>query len=389
MNGITFNKQNGGLARKQSGLTSISGLVVYGEANVGKQVVFSTEELIGITASSHPVTHYHVSEFYRVNPGAKLYIESVATSDGNYTDVKTLQSFAEGSIRQIAVCDFKAPVSSIATRVAKLEQIATEFFTAKTPALLFLSMKVVSADMTSLTDLHTLNAPNVSVVLGQDAGGLGAYLHTANPSLSNIGSVLGAKSRAEVHESIAWVEKQNLVSTGYAKSLTGGTEKARELDVLGFCDGSKLGDYTAGQIESIHNKGYLFGIKQIGIAGSYLNDSFTCTSLADDYAFGENVSVINEVIRELQSVLIPKISGPIYVDAENGELDAVNASVLEGFCDNVLDGFVGKGNISGGSVLIAPGQKVLSTSSLSIALKVIPVGSLREIIVNVGLALKK
>ena len=256
MNGVKFIREQGGLGRTLAGSDHISGLIVYGEQAVEKKWLLSVEDLTlqNITAENNPVLHYHASEFFRINEGAKLYVQAVAESDGNYSEVKVLQNFAEGNIRQIAVCDFKTAVSSLSASVAKLNQIATELGNANTPLSVLLSLKVTTSDMTSLPDLHSLNAERVSVVLGQDGAGRGAFIAQTTASISCIGAVLGALSKANVHESIGWVERQNLVSTAYAKALTGDTQKALELDTAAFCDGSKLGDYTPAQIQAIHDK---------------------------------------------------------------------------------------------------------------------------------------
>ena len=119
MNGVKFIRENGGLGRRQEGTDFISGIIVYGETATDKRLILSVSELdkAGITATTHPVLHYHVSEFFRVNEGAKLYVQSVAESDGNYTEVKVMQNFAEGNIRQIAVCDFKRELNTLSNSV--------------------------------------------------------------------------------------------------------------------------------------------------------------------------------------------------------------------------------------------------------------------------------
>lgn len=243
--------------------------------------------------------------------------------------------------------------------------------------------------MTALTNLHTLNAERVSVVLGQDKGGRGGYLAATHPSLSCIGAVLGAIAKAKVSESIAWVEKQNLVSTAYPKALTGGTEKARELDSIGFCDGSNLGNYTPQQLEAIHDKGYIFGMKHTGVAGTFLNDSFTATSLESDFAYLENNRTIDKAIREINKVLIKKVSGPAYIDPDTGLLEATGVAALEALCDDVFDQMVRDGEVSGFEVFINPNQQVLRTSKLEVIVRIVPVGTLRKIEVKIGLALSK
>ena len=376
MNGVKFIRENGGLGRRQEGTDFISGIIVYGETATDKRLILSVSELdkAGITATTHPVLHYHVSEFFRVNEGAKLYVQSVAESDGNYTEVKVMQNFAEGNIRQIAVCDFKRELNTLSNSVSKLNQIASELGELNIPLSLLLSVKITAEDMTKLPDLHTLNAERVSVVIGQDGGGRGAYLSQTNTSISCIGAVLGAVSKAKVSESIAWVEKQNLVSIAYVKALTGGVEKTRELDSICFCDGSAIGNYTPQQLEAINDKGYIFGVKHTGIAGTFLNDSFTATSLESDFAYIENNRTIDKAIRGINKVLIKKVSG---------------VAALEALCDDVLDEMKRNGEISGYEAYINPNQQVLRTSKLEVIVKIVPVGTLRKIEVKIGLTLKK
>ena len=392
MNNVKFIRQNGGLSRELSGDDHISGLIVYGETTVDKKLILSIEELehLEVTAQNHPVLHYHVSEFFRMNEGAKLYIQSVAESDGNYTEVKVLQNFSEGSIRQIAICDFKRALNTLSNSVTKLNQIATELAQENIPLSTLLSVKITAEDMSKLPDLHSLNAERVSVVIGQDGAGRGNFLSSTIPSISCIGAVLGVISKSSVHESIAWVEKYNLVtSIAYDKTLTGGEEKARELDRIGFCDGSALGNYTPKQLEAIHEKGYIFMVKHTGIAGSYLNDSFAATSLEGDFAYLENNRTIDKAIRGLNKVLIKKISGPAYIDPDTGLLEASGVVALEALCDDVLDVMKRNGEISGYAVSINPNQKLLKTSKLEIVVKIVPVGALRTIEVKIGLTLKK
>lgn len=390
MNGVRFIRENGGLGRTLPGQDHISGLIVYGETAVEKQLILSVDELndAGILPATNPVLHYHITEFFRVNEGAKLYVQAVASSDGNFTEVSVLQNFAQGKIRQIAICDFKTAVSGLQNALTKLNTIAVDLSNRITPLSVLYSLKLESADMTSLPDLHTMNAERVSVVIGQDGAGRGNYINQTQKSISCIGAVLGAVSKAKVNESIGWVEKQNLVSVAYDKGLTGGELKALELDVPAFCDGSKNGDYTPQQLESLHDKGYIFLIQYPGSAGTYANDSFTATKLDNDYAYIENNRTIDKAIREVNRVLVPKVSGPAYIDPDTGMLEPSGVAALEALCDEPLDEMLRNGEISGYKVRINPNQRVLQTSKLEVVIKIVPVGTLREIEVKIGLTLQ-
>lgn len=381
MNGVKFIRENGGLGRTLAGEEHISGLIVYGEAVFDKKLMLSVEDA-GVNPATNPILHYQVSEFFRINPGAKLYAQSVVSSDGNFTELNVLQSFAKGKIKQIAICDFKAAVSGLQNALTKLNAIATDLGNRITPLSVVYSCKVLNTDMVALPDLHTMNSERVSVVIGQDGAGRGDFIGN---SVSCIGAVLGAISKSKVHESIAWVEKQNLVTTAYDKALTGNVAKALELDVPAFCDGSKNGDYTPAQIQAINDKGYIFLVQYPGQAGTYFNDSFTATELNSDYAYIENNRTIDKAIREVNRVLVPKVSGPAYIDPDTGMLESSNVAALEALCDEPLDEMVRNGEVSGYKVYINPNQRVLQSSKLEVVIKLVPVGTLREIEVKIGL----
>ena len=389
MNGVKFIRKNGGLGRELAGEDHISGLIVYGEKAVAPTLLLSVEELNGkgIFPDTAPVLHYHITEFFRVNEGAKLYVQSVASADGNYTEVKTLQAFAQGKLRQIAVCDFKTELSGLDNALSKLNAIGKELAKRITPASLLYSFKLKAEDIANLPDLRTKSAELVSVVIGQDGAGRGAYIAQTTPAVGCIGAALGAISKAQVHESIAWVEKQNLVSTAYDKALTGDTLQALELDVPALADGTKFGSLTPAQVEALHGKGYIFLTQYAGNAGTYFNDSFTVTAATSDFAYIENNRTIDKAIRELNRVLVPKVSGPAYIDPDTGNLQTATVSAINALCEEPLDAMKRNGELSGYKVYINPRQRILQTSKLEIVLKIVPVGTMREIEVSIGFAL--
>lgn len=389
MNGVKFIRKNGGLGRELSGEDHISGLIVYGEIAVAPTLLLSVEELNGknIFPDTTPVLHYHITEFFRINEGAKLYVQSVASADGNYTEVKTLQAFAQGKLRQIAICDFKTELSGLDNALSKLNAIGKELAKRITPVSLLYSFKLKAEDIANLPDLHTKSAELVSVVIGQDGAGRGAYIAQTTPAVGCIGAALGALSKASVHESIGWVEKQNLVTVAYNKGLTGDVLQALELDVPALADGTKLGSLTPAQVEALNGKGYIFLTQYAGNAGTYFNDSFTATAANSDFAYIENNRTIDKAIRELNRVLVPKISGPAYIDPDTGSLQTATVSAISALCEEPLDAMKRNGELSGYKVYINPRQRILQTSKLEVVLKIVPVGTMREIEVAIGFAL--
>ena len=392
MNSVTFNRQGGGLGKVLPGEDHISGLVVYGQTNVGKVLLIEAAQLdgLGITAISHPVLHYHVCEYFRVNPGSKLFVFSSLLNNAQFNEVKQLQQFAEGKIRQIGIVDLLTEFADLATIAVTIQSRLNELAIANMPLSGVLSIhNITPANLLALPNLHTLNCERLSVCIGQDGAGRGNYVSgIVGKKVGIVGACLGAMSKAKVHESIGWVEKQNLVLETYPKAITGNAIVTRELDVASFVDGTLLGDLTPAQTQSINDKGYLFPIKHIGYAGTFFNDSYTAVAVDNDFATIENNRAIDKTQRGVYVKLLPKISGPIYVNPDTGYISADTIASLEAIGSIPLEQMEREGELSGFKIFINPDQDVLSTSKLLITLKIVPVGVLREITVNLGFALK-
>lgn len=391
MNTVTFNRQGGGLGKRLPGEDHISGLVVYGQPNLDKVLLIEAEQLdtLGVTTVTHPVLHYHVSEYFRVNPGAKLYVVSSLLNNAQFTEVKQLQQFAEGKIRQVGIVDLITDFADLSTIAVTIQARLNELAMSNMPLSAVLSIhSITPANLLALPNLHNLNCERLSVCIGQDGAGFGNYVSgVVGKKVGIVGACLGAISRAKVNESIAWVEKQNLVTEAYPKALTGNVIVARELDVTAFIDGTLLGDFTPAQIQSINDKGYIFPIKHIGYAGTFFNDSFSATALDNDFSTIENNRAIDKAQRGVYVKLLPKISGPIYINPDTGEISEDTIASLEAIGSIPLEQMERDGELSGFKIFINPNQDVLSTSKLTVTLKIVPVGVLREITVNLGFAL--
>ena len=82
---------------------------------------------------------------------------------------------------------------------------------------------------------------------------------------------------------------------------------------------------------------------------------------------------------------MPQLASPLVVNADGTLTDDVVA-YYETLCARALDVMQRDSEISAYSVTIDPTQDVLSTSTLEITVKVVPVGVARQIEVNVGFA---
>jgi len=232
-------------------------------------------------------------------------------------------------------------------------------------------------DIDTMPNLDESGAENVSVVVAMDPEK--AKLDGTNtegsvdltlPNYSNtaaVGVALGAVSRAKVSENIAWVEKFNLAGEGFAKA--------------GFVGAKKLA--TAGNAETLNSKRYVFAKKHVGFPGVYFNDSHTATAGTSDFAYVENNRTINKATRLLRSALVTKIASPVLIDS-NGRLPQVVTKDFETLCRVALEGMVSNEEVSQFDVYVDPKQNILATSELRIKAEIIPIGTARKIMVDLG-----
>ena len=140
-------------------------------------------------------------------------------------------------------------------------------------------------------------------------------------------------------------------------------------------------------MDTIDSNGFVFCKKHIGRAGSYFNDSHTCISESSDYAYLENTRTIDKGVRGTREFLLPLLNSPLYVN-ENGTLAEDTIATFKNEAERSLEEMQRLGELSQFEVTIDPKQNVLSSSQLSITIKIVPVGVARNIVVNIGFALK-
>jgi hypothetical protein len=232
-------------------------------------------------------------------------------------------------------------------------------------------------DASALADLRALDSKNVSVAFGMDGNGKGNELFTTyGKSFTCAGTILGVLSAAKVSENIAWVGAFNL-----------NKNSTNEYDVIKLADGRLYETLSQSEKDATSAKGYIFIIKHIGTSGSYFNDSYTAIKSSDDFAYIENVRTIDKAVRTTRSFLLPRLNSPLFVN-EDGTLTEDTIASFKNDAERGLEEMQRATEISALSVIIDPGQNVLSTSKVSITIKIVPVGVARDIVVNIGLAVR-
>ncbi len=385
---LKIERQNGNVPKSLAGEDHITGLVVYLAASEIPES-FTTEhvqalstidgaEAAGITADAESwgvrVLHYHLSEIYRINPAVSLYVGIFEKPQSAYTfaEIKTVQNFADGRIRQIGVwCGDRAlgEGDDLTTLQGVADQLAGE---AAELSVVY-APKVASVKQLA-TNLAGGNKCRVSVVIGQAGSGKGAELYkdkanSAKASVSGLGVVLGLISRAKVHQCIAWVKE---FPTG--------------VSVPAFGDGTLLRDIDKALVEQLDTARYLFFVTQQGQSGSYMNDSHTMDSAISDYASIESVRTMDKGVRGVRAYLIPELGGNIYVDAETGKLASYTVAHLETVAGHALEDMEKAGELSGYKAEIDPDQNVAATSTVDIVIKKVAVPVMRHVRIKIGYA---
>lgn len=392
MNDIIFNRGRGGLGRALTGKDHVSAVVVeMAAANIPASLVsvglyapiYSVQEAddLGVVYSTGGSNleldslRYTIERIFDANEKAVVHLAIADTTDSKTvsTELITVQNKAEGEIRQALLIaaskDFA--IGDLTTIQASCDVLEAQH----KPLSVIYAPNFIGVTIDD--DLRGLDNKNVSVVAAMDGNGEGNALFTTyNKTITAGGALLGALSSAKVHENIAWVGRFNM-----------NKNSVNEFDVIKLADGRLFKDVSNTEINSISDKGYILMIKHIGKAGTYFNDSFTAITETSDYAFIENNRTLDKAIRGCREFLLPSLNAPLYVN-EDGTLTEDTIASFKNDAERALETMERDGEVSAFGITINPAQNVLSTSRLSITIKVVPVGVARNIVVNVGFAVR-
>lgn len=393
MQNLTITRTNGNIVRSLAGEDHISGLVFYSAtlptATEGVAGFTTTErihaissietaEKYGITADAAAwetkVLHYTLASIFNMNPGVSLYVGifKPATGGANaFSEIKQIQNYAGGRLRQVGVWNGAVELSD--TLVNSLQSVRATLEAQNKPLSILYAPKI--ADVTALpANLAKIGRSGVSVIIGQDGAGVAAELYAdaanaAKASVSALGDLLGAVSKAKVHESIAWVES---FPTNIA--------------VPAFGDGKKYRDLDEAVIETLDTSRYIFLRTYDGLAGSFFNDNHTLDEPTSDYAYINDVRTMDKAVRGVRTYLLPKLGRPMKVDADTGKLERTAVEHLITTGNKALEEMEKAGELSGYCFDIDPDQNILATSRVRGVIKNVAVGVMRNLDLEIGYA---
>jgi hypothetical protein len=322
------------------------------------------------------IFHYHISEFFRLQPKGLLYVGIYAdTSKVIGADLVTLQeTFAEGKIRQCMIYQLTTAFSAAQCTTIQSYLTTLEGKNMPISCVVYAARIDAVTDLTTVTDLKTLTASKVHVRIGQDMQGEGWNLYNASAkSITDAGATLGAIALADVAQDIANPESFNF-SNGV------------ELERVGFANGDYYVDTNDNTKDLLEDRGYGFLRKFVGLAGSYSVSSRTAVNTTSDYAFIEANRTIDKAIRNLYTTYTPKLSSKILLNAD-GTIRDEDVAYYQSLGETALDSMIRSEELSAKSVTIDPSQNVLSTSNLTVSVTLVQVAIAKEITINIGYAL--
>jgi len=340
-------------------------------------------QFTGGVGSVIAVNYYHVAEFFALSQKITglaqgiLYIGIYTTYTGE--ELKLLQDFADGKIRQIGV--FAA--DTFASSMVSSSQIYCNTLEAENqPLSVLLTADFSATTLSALADMRALSSKNISVVIGEDKGSQGgALVGVTGASISCLGASLGATANAAVHENLGWRQKFDLIH-------------GSEYEGLQFATGEDYKIQSEATLTGLTNSGYIYLTKEINVNGSFHNDAPTAILITSDFAYLENNRTIDKAARLVRENLVPKTNAPLYVSAETGKLSQATIEDFKNDAFKALENMAARreistnddGTLPPASVVIDPDQNVLATSEIVLTVTIVPVGVARQITVNIGFA---
>lgn len=384
---LKIQRQNGNVPKSLPGEDHVTGIVAY-LADAEIPASFKTErvqalstidaaEVAGITDDAASwgvrVLHYHLSEIYRLNPAVSLYVAIFEKPQGaaqTFAEIKTVQNFAAGRIRQIGVWCGDRTLS--ADDLTALQGVGNALAEEEAELSIVYAPKVATVKQLAV-NLAGEGKCRVSVVIGQAGSGTGAELYkdkanAAKSSVSGLGVVMGLLSRAKVHQCIAWIKE---FPTG--------------VSLPAFGDGTLVRDVDKALLETLDNTGrYLFFVTHTGQAGSYMNDSHTMDDPTSDYCTIESVRTMDKGVRGLRTSVKPELGSNVYVDPSTGQLASYTVEHLETVANQPYEAMERDGELSGYKVEIDPAQDVASTGLVDFVIKNVAAPVMRHVRIKIG-----
>ncbi|MCU7615661.1 DUF2586 family protein [Chryseobacterium sp. PBS4-4] len=373
---VTANVTNGNLQRQVQITDGVAGIVGTAKVsgNIGRiATVYSLTdaETKGYTATAEPYLHRHILEFFNeVGGSMELWIlgtedtmsmESACTST-NANGVKKMLTVSKGRVNLVGVC--RNPAVAYNAGAGFLDQdVAKALITSKVLALhqqsinrpvrFIIEGRVNDEDVTPIYQPVTAENTFSGVALGG----------TLNDGSASVGVALGRAVKYPAHVKLG--DGLNGVL-----SITSAFIGSRAIDEI---DPVELDNFT--------NAGYIHYHTREGVSGYF----FSVDKMAgnDDFKILVHGRLIDKAQRVATSSTTPFLESNVRMTKE-GKINDADAVYLEQTIKQQLLSQMA-GQISDADVIINPDQDLINGSTLREQIKIIPLGYMTWIIIDLGL----
>ena len=364
----------------------ICGLILTGTSVADKlelnkvYVLSSTLDLprLGIEAETNPLLHKDILAFYTAaGEGAELHLLVVSEATtltqicSNEADspLKKLINSAAGRIRMVGInrntpaeytpTKEKGLDKDVTTAIAAAHVVAEGFLPSIAPFRILIPAIGWDGTTDSIYQPRESSYNRVGVILASDGKFGTSKLYSAA-----IGQVLGRAAKISVHQNI-------------------GRVRDGAIAVKGFLTDGKTPEEHFSEWNLLNDAGYIFYRAFVGKNGYYLNGDAMAAPTTDDYCYLSAGRVIDKAMVIAYKTYIDDILDNINIDSDKGTISVTacksfEASIIRSVNTNM------SGEISGFTAYIDPNQNVLANGTLVITCKIVPLGTMREITVNLS-----
>jgi hypothetical protein len=349
---------------------------------------------------------YHIAEFFRMSGNidgyGKLYV-MFADCSSNWDAIEIMQRAAGGTISQMGIWTeqplWKKSEDTYLLNIVKTVNEKAELLASQNqPLSIVLSASCANTGTNDTegkkVDLNKIptcicESSRTSVIIGQARNELVSTMQKRNTTNSTpvgfLGAVMGCLAKANVQESIAWVQQFNLFGDNFQDIELGFGDLNQESED----DFKSLNSYESlspVMLDDLDDKGYIFPIKYAGKEnGIYVSKDQTCSN--GDFRTIARNRTINKSRRAVRQALLPYVNSPLMVNPSTGYLAPSKITAFKNLISDVLNKMKTAQEISGYVVNIASDQNVLVDDTLRIGYYIVPVGVATKIYVEEGLSL--
>lgn len=402
--GASINKMNGGLSLLSESdrvICLIGGMTLPSGMNYNtayELLSIETAEDLGVTPAADDtnseLTHYHLSEMFRLAPESKFWLIPVdksktatdlAADAGLKTAIRSIKN-----LNVIGIAGITTTVSTSLADAVSLQGLVKNF--ADEHILIDgIFVEGVGGNtpltITAYPDLRTAAAPNITFVLAQDPAI--ASLKAGYAKHAAVGTALGSVAVRRIHEDVGSVdiEEKPRSRRGEENYSLSNEQTGRWLSAS-LSDGKKFASLTPQEQKALTAKGYMYVGSFASYGGFYWNGCPTAVSLESDYAYFNLNCIWNKAARIVRKTLIPRVRSKAPTNPTTGYLKSTWVSGLEAACLSALNTMEAAGNIDGKDVLISEAQAPSETTPLKIKVLVVVGKIVHEFDVDLGLTKK-